>query len=159
MSAKVTIIWSVSLGYDAGDYARLCGNGGSGDIDYDNPLTNEKFQLFPDGGGIYGWYHQPWGKFAWYHGHSSRTPGWYHQPWGKFPWYYGTAVIEVEYEVETCGDYKFALQVYDSLGNANTGSPEEVTAIIHIAPPAPDIGLKKNSYDKGTDILVLDVAA
>lgn len=158
MSAKITIIWAVPIGYDNGDYARLCGNGGAGDIDYDNFLNNERFDLFQDGGGIYGWYHQPWYKFSWNHGWSTKTPGWYHQPWGRFPWYYGTTVIAVDYTVLTCGEYKFAFKLFDALGNAHSGTPQEATAIIHIAPPAPT-GLKKKSYNKNTDVLILDIAA
>jgi len=157
MSAKVTIIWAVPLGYKAGDYARLCGNSGEGDIDYDTPLTNESFDLFENGAGIYGWYAQPWYKFGWYHGYSSRCGGWYYQPWHKFPWYYGTHVVRAEYTVGECGNYRFALKLFDGLGNPHTGLPEELAAAIHIAPLIP-AGLKKNSYNKDTDVLVLDVA-
>ena len=45
MSAKITILWAVPAGYSIGDYARLYGNNGSGDIDYTRPLTNNKFDL------------------------------------------------------------------------------------------------------------------
>ena len=157
MSAEVTIRLTVPAGYSNGDYARLCGNGGSGNIDYDNPLTREKIELFPNGAGIYGWYHTPWHKFPWYHGQSVNCPGWYNQSWYHFPWYHGTAEIEVKYTVESCGEYKFALKAFDSLGNPHVGTPEEESLPIHIAPAAPG-GLKKNSYDKATDILILDVA-
>ena len=158
MSAEITITLAVPAGYSKGDYARLCGNGGSGEIDYDNPLTEEIVELFPNGAGIYGWYHTPWYQFSWNHGHAVNCPGWYHQSWNKFPWYYGTAQIEVEYTVEACGEYKFALKAFDSLGNPHTGDPEEESLSIHIAPAAP-VGLKKISYDKATDILILDTAA
>ncbi|HBR19830.1 MAG TPA: hypothetical protein DD726_06390 [Phycisphaerales bacterium] len=159
MSARITIIWAVPAGYSEGDYAMLFGNGGGEGvgIDYDTPLTNEKFLLFPDGGGIFGWYHAPWGHFAWGHAWATRVAGWYHLPWGHFPWGFGSTIITVLYDVEVCGEYKFALKVFDKLGNANTGSPEELEASIHLAPPAPT-GLKKNSYDPDTDILVLDAA-
>jgi hypothetical protein len=157
MSARVTITWAVPVGYQQGDYAMLYGNAGSGDIDYDTPLTNEKYPLFPDGGGIYGWYHTPWYHFGWYHGQASRVSGWYHLPWYHFPWYFGSTIITVKYDVEVCGEYKFALQVFDRLGNVSIETPEQLEASIHIAPPAPT-GLKKNSYDPDTDILILDAA-
>ena len=156
-SEKITITWCVPLGYMPGDYARLYGNGGEGEIDYDTPLTNEKFDLFPDGGGIYGWGLQPWGLTPWGLPWSTHTPGWGLQPWGLGPWGYGTAVIKAQYIVQACGDYKFALKIFDKLGNPNEGSPQELEAVIHIAPPAPT-GLKKVSYDKDTDILVLEAA-
>jgi hypothetical protein len=157
MSARVTIIWVVPMGYSSGDYAQLFGNGGDGDIDYDPPLTNEKYPLFPDGGGIYGWGHAPWGLFAWGHAWATRVSGWYHLPWGKFPWGFGSAVITVKYDVAVCGEHKFALKVFDKLGNANTGTPEELAASIHLAPPAPT-GLKKNIYAPETQILILNAA-
>ena len=86
-----------------------------------------------------------------------RAPGWGHLPWGHFPWGCGTALIQAKHRVDRCGDYNFAFACYDALGNLHEGTPEEATVVVHIAPPAPP-GLKKNSYDKDTDVLVLDVA-
>ncbi len=157
MSVQVTIEFIVPVGYLEGDYAKLYGNGGQGDIDWNTPLSNEVFALFPNGAGIFGWGHAPWGHFRWGHAHSQRTPGWGHLPWGRFPWGHGTAIITVKHQVSSCGAYKFGLACYDKLGNLHTGTPEEVTVNVHIAPPAPS-GLKKNTYDKGTDILLLDAA-
>lgn len=145
MSARITILWSVPPGYQPGDYARLYGNNGSGDIDYDSPLTNNKFDLFPQRGGLLGWYHMPWYHFPWYYGQASRCSGWYHLPWYHFPWYYGAALLKHEMLVDFCGDYKFAFKVFDKCGNENTGTPEEVEISVHIAPPAPT-GLKKGTY-------------
>ena len=42
-------------------------------------------------------------------------------------------------------------------GNVHSGTPEEATVHVHIAPPAPD-GLKFNAYNKTTDVLTLGVA-
>ena len=155
--AQVTIQFTVPAEYQPGDYAKLHGNGGAGSIDWNNPVNNEQFDLFPDGAGIYGWGHMPWGHFAWGHAHSQRTPGWGHMPWGHFPWGYGTPTIRAQVIVTACGDYKFGFKCYDALGNAHTGTPEEADAIVHIAPDAPT-GLKKNSYNKTTDVFVLDAA-
>lgn len=157
MSALITIEFAVPVGYNDGDYAKLHGNGGSGDIDWNSPISEEIFNLFPRGAGIFGFGHAPWGHFRWGHAHSMRTPGWGHLPWGHFPWGHGTALITATYEVDDCGAYKFGFACYDKLGNLHVGSPEEVTVNVHIAPAAPT-GLKKNSYDKATDILVLDAA-
>lgn len=156
MSALIIIQFVVPVGYEPGDYARLHGNNGEGDIDWNSPLTEEIFDLFPNGAGIYGWGHAPWGHFRWGHAHSMRTPGWGHLPWGRFPWGHGTAVITARHIVNTCGAYKFGFACYDKSGNLHEGTPDEATVDVHIAPPAPT-GLKKNSYNKTTDILVLDV--
>ncbi len=122
MSALITIHWDIPAEtYEVGDYVRLCGNKGDGEIDYAKPLTAQKYELFPD----------------------NREPG--------------ITEIEIDYPVITCGDYKFALQVYDSLGNPNIGTVQELRAVVHIAPPAPN-GLKKVSYDKDTDVLILEAA-
>ena len=157
MSAKITITWAVPAGYQPGDYARLYGNGGNGDIDYDTPLTNEQFELFQDGGGIYGWGYQPWGHTPWGKPWATKVPGWGHLPWGHSPWGYGTTVIQTQYTVTQCGTYKFAFKLFDKLGNENTGIPEEAEVVIHIAPPQPT-GLKKVSYNKDMHILVLEAA-
>ena len=126
MSAIITIQFTVPIGHEAGDYAFLHGNGGSGDIDWDSPLIAQKFDLFPDGSGIYGWGHAPWGHFRWGHCHSKRTAGWGHLPWGHFPWGHGTAVIIAQIQVESCGEYKFGFTCYDKCGNVHQGTPEEV---------------------------------
>ena len=137
MSAKVTLQFAVDIGHEVGDYAQLFGNGGDGVVDYDTPLLNgRKFDLFPQGAGIYGCGHEPCG----------------HSPCG-----FGTAVIEAEVIIETCGEYKFAFACFDSLGNPDEGAPQELLVSLHTAPPAPT-GLIKNSYDKDTDVLILDAA-
>ena len=157
MKVLITVQFVVPVGHIPGDYARLHGNGGSGSIDWNNPATNEVFDLFPNGAGIYGWGHAPWGHFRWGHGHSMRTLGWGHLPWGHFPWGHGSAMIKATYEAAGCGEYKFGFACYDKAGNLHEGTPEQTTVHVHIAPDAPT-GLKKNSYDKGTDVLILDAA-
>jgi hypothetical protein len=158
MSAIITIKFAVPVGHQLGDFARLHGNGGEGDIDWVNPLNNKIYQLFPDGAGIFGWGHAPWGHHFWGHAFSMLTAGWGHLPWGRSPWGHGTAIITATHQVESCGTYKFGFACYDKLGNPHEGVPQEIEVVVHTAPPAPD-GLKKNSYDKDTDILILDVAA
>jgi len=157
MSGLITIQFAVPVGYEDGDYARLHGDGASGTIDWNNPINNNIYPLFPDGAGIFGWGRCPWGHFPWSRAHSLRADGWAHLPWGRFPWGHGTAIITAVYEVDVCGKYKFGFACYDKLGNIHEGTPEQVEVDVHVAPPAPS-GLKKNSYNKDTDILILDVA-
>ena len=85
------------------------------------------------------------------------APGFGYLPWGRFPWGHGAGQIEALHTVDYCGDYKFGLACYDDAGNVHEGSPQELEVTVHIAPPTPT-GLTKNSYDKDTDILVLDAA-
>ena len=157
MSAKATIRFVVPIGYRAGDYAMLHGNGGSGDIDYDTPLTNEVFELFPNGAGIYGFGLAPFGMHRFGRPHTMRTAGFSQQPFGLAPFGLGTAVVEAAHEVYECGAYKFALVCYDKIGNIDEGDPEEVTLNIHIAPDPPT-RLSKTSYDKTTGVLILSAA-
>lgn len=157
MSAIITIKFAVPVGHQAGDYARLHGNGGSGDIEWGSPIDNGIYLLFPDGAGIFGYGLAPWGHFPWGRAFSMRTSGWGHLPWGHFPWGHGTAIITATVKVNTCGDYKFGFKCYDKLGNLHEGSPEEAEITVHTAPLRPT-GLKKNSYDKDTDVLILDAA-
>lgn len=158
MTASITVEFAVPVGYIQGDYAKLFGNSGSGAIDFNNPLDNSIYELFPQGSGLYGFGHAPFGHFRWGHGHSMRTAGFGHLPFGHFPFGHGTAVIRAKVKVTECGAYKFAFGCYDLSGNVHVGTPDEVEVHVHIAPEAPT-GLKKLSYDKATDILILEEAA
>jgi len=157
MSAIVTLQFVVSIGYADGDYVVLHGNGGSGEIDWETPLSTHQYDLFPDGAGIYGFGLAPFGRHRFGRAQSRSSPGFGRLPFGRHPFGLGTSVITITHKVDYCGDYKFALACYDAAGNLHEGSPVELDVPIHIAPPAPT-GLVKHSYDKDTDILMLDAA-
>lgn len=156
MKAKVTIMFAVATGYLPGDYAKLCGNGGAGDVDYDTPLDATRHELFPRGAGNYGFGHAPFGHFRFGHSHSVNCPGFGSLPFGHFPFGHGTAIVTATTEVDECGTYKFGFAVFDELGNPQTGTPDEVTLDIHVAPAKPS-RLTKSNYNKTTDVLTLDV--
>jgi hypothetical protein len=156
MSATITLKLIVPLSASPGDYAMLYANSGDGDIDFNTPLTGEKIDLFPDGDGNYGWGLAPWGKFPFGQALSVNTQGWGLAPWGLFPFGYGAVIIVCTVGVADCGDWKFAFKTFDAAGNANAGSPGEVTASVHITPQAP-VGLKKVLYDPATGDLTLAV--
>ena len=156
MSAEVTIRFIVPAGYAPGDYARLHGDGGGGELDWDTPLDNFDSQLFADGG-ICGWGLAPWGRHRFGHGHSDSSSGFGHLPFGRYPFGHGTSVVYLRETVYYCGDYKYALACYDASGNIHEGSAQELEVPIHTPPPIPT-GLLKSSYDKETDVLVLEVA-
>lgn len=161
MSAKITISFCVPAGHEVGDYAMLYGNGGSGDIDYVSPLLGgRKLDLFPQGAGIYGYGHAPFGHSRFGKGVSLRASdyGFGHLPFGRFPFGHATALITASITISDCGDYLFAFVCFDNLDNASEGTPEEIPVSVHTAPPAPT-GLRKVSYDKDAHVLVLEAAA
>ena len=157
MTARITVEFAVPVGYIEGDHARLFGNSGAGAVDFNTPLDQSIYELFPKGSGLFGFGHAPFGYFRFGHGHSMRTAGFGHLPFGHFPFGHGTAVIRAKVKVTECGAYKFAFGCCDKAGNLHVGTPDEVTAHVHIA-PEPPTRLKKYSYDKATDILILEVA-
>ncbi len=155
---KIAIIsFVVPTGYQPGDYAMLHGNGGEGDIDWDDPVTNQRFELYPNGAGFLGFGLAPFGKFAFGKGHSSGAVGFGLLPFGKGPFGYASCVIEARLRITVCGSYKYAFACYDSAGNVHEGTPDEVTVEVH-TPPAKPTRLKKDSYNKTTNVLVLDVS-
>jgi len=159
MRVLVTIQFIVGIGYQKGDYARLHGNGGSGAVDWNTPVNNDVYDLFPDNAGFYGFGHAPFGHFRFGHAHSINTRVFGHLPFGHFPFGSGATLIKATAEIQSgCGEFEFAFACYDKLGNLHTGTPEEATVTIHMTPAAPVTGLKKNSYNKTTDVLVLDAA-
>lgn len=157
MKARITIDFVVPLGYIPGDYALLHSNDGEGDIDWSTPASRAKYDLFPQGAGICGFGHAPFGRHRFGKAHSMRCAGFGHLPFGKSPFGHGTAVVSTRHTVPDCGYYRFALACHGAAGNIHEGSPDEVSLNVHVAPPAPT-GLKKNSYNKTTDVLTLDAA-
>ena len=157
MKALITVRFIIPMGYQPGDYALLHGNGGSGEIDWESPLSQQIYDLFPNGSGIYGFALAPFGGFRFGEPAPMRVPGFGYIDFGLAPFGLSTAVVEARCEVSACGDYKFGLACYDELGNAHEGTPEEAEVEVHIAPDAPT-GLIKSSYDKETDVLILDAA-
>jgi hypothetical protein len=145
MSAEITIVLAVPLGHRPGDYARLHGNGGSGGIDYDVPIDNRYYDLFPNGAGLYGFGHAPFGHHRFGHAYTKLTNGFGHLPFGHFPFGHNTGKVAASVHVDYCGFYKFTLVCYDQYDNLNTGTPQEVSVNIHTKPPSPT-GLEKNSY-------------
>jgi len=154
---KVTVSFAVPAGYDPGDYAQLFGNGGSGNVDYNTPLSVDKYPLFPAGKGIHGYGQAPYGNHHYGLGLGTGPRGYGNLPYGNHPYGLGTALIEASVMVDDCGEYKFAIGLFDEAGNFHSGTPEEEAIEIHVAPDKPDEYLVKNSYDKDTDVLVLDI--
>lgn len=154
---RVTVQFVVPVGYMPGDYALLHGNGGSGAIDWAAPLSSQRYPLYPRGAGLFGFGRAPFGRHRFGDAHASGVPGFGRLPFGRAPFGHGTAVIEATERLTGCGTYKYGLACYDEAGNVHSGTPDEVTIEVHTAPEQPT-GLIKNSYNKTTDVLVLDAA-
>ncbi|RKY04554.1 MAG: hypothetical protein DRP66_11585, partial [Planctomycetota bacterium] len=115
---KITLQFVVPAGFIKGDYARLYSDAGAGIIDYDTPVDNRLYDLFPAGAGIYGFGHAPFGRFRFGHGHAMRAIGFGRLPFGRFPFGHGSAQITATHKVAAeCGDYKYAFRTYDAAGN------------------------------------------
>jgi len=158
MSCWVNILLPVPPGYRPGDYARLCWDAGSGAVDYANPISTEKMELFPNNCGIHGFGTAPIDKGPFGSAVCIGTPGWASLPFGCSPFGLGTCLLRARYRVTACGSYKFGLAVYDSAGNRHSGSSAEIAVTVHTAPPAPS-GLRKVSYNPATGNLILAVAS
>lgn len=155
MTALVTIQFVVPAGHREGDYAKLHSNGGSGDIDWNSPVDNNIYPLFPQAKGIAGFGHAPFGNHRFGKAHSTGPLGFGQLPFGNHPFGLGTALVTATDEVTECGSYKYGFACYDEFGNQHEGTPEEAELNIHMAPEAPE-GLKKKSYNKTNDVLILE---
>ncbi len=155
---KITLQFVVPAGFRKGDCARQFSDAGGGTIDYNTPVDNRLYQLFPAGAGIYGFGLAPFGRFRFGHGHAMRAIGFGHLPFGHFPFGLGSAQITATHKVAECGTYKYAFKVYAAAGNPQSGDPDEISVTVHTAPAKP-AGLKKQSYNKTTDVLTLEVAS
>ena len=156
MPTKVTIKYPVDIGYCNGDCCYLYTNGGSGDIDYDNPVSG-RLPLFRNRGGIFGFGHAPFGHGRFGKPFASRCGGFGHLPFGCGPFGLGTGIVEAVYYAAVCGDYKFAFKVFDAAGNATDGSgQQELETEVHVRPARPD-PLTAASYTPETNVLTLNL--
>jgi hypothetical protein len=158
MACWVNITLAVPPGYRPGDYARLCWDAGTGTVDYANPVSTEKIELFPNRCGAFGYGLAPYGKGPYGHAVVVNALGYAKLPYGRAPYGRGTCLLRARYRVTACGSYKFGLAVYDAAGNRHSGSSAEIAVTVHTAPPAPT-GLRKVSYNPATDVLILAVAS
>jgi len=152
----ITIRFAVPLDHLPGDYAVLYSNGGAGDIAWDTPYDDEQIDLFPGGAGNYGFGMSPFGSSPFGLPYGKDVKGFGETPFGMSPFGCGCVVIERTIRLTDCGEYKFSLKCFDAAGNAHTGTPNEASVSVHVAPPKP-AGLKFKSYDPDTDILILAV--
>lgn len=156
--AIITIKFLATPDHRPGDYAQLYSNGGDGDIDWNTPVSSRRHPLYPGDAGQYGFGRTPFGRTPFGHGQAiGVNTGFGHGPFGRTPFGHGATVVTATHAVTACGMYKYGIKTFDAAGNENEGTPAEETLSVHVTPPRAT-PLKPLSYDKATDILILEVA-
>ena len=153
-SGRVTITLLRSQNLPMGASADIYYDNGTGQIDYDNPMTNTPIRIWParqDKAGL-GMSRFGLGDFGW---DSAAAVG-----LGKGSFGYGQFGLDAD-KIEwtspplPSGTYKFGVKVRDASGRQSTGSE---TGPITVTPAArPAEGLSISSFDKQTNQLVLNI--
>ena len=152
-SAMISVSFWVT-NFAQGDYARVFWNAGNGAIDWDTPMDNRKYDLYPDDAGKHGFGHGNFGHHPFGHAHYRGVPGFGRLPFGKHPFGHGAVKITAIKKVFDPGYYLFGFNSYDSKGNKTSGTPEEIGQVVCLKPPTPS-RLKKVSYNYSTKVLSL----
>ena len=118
---RAVLAWPRWPSYALGDYAHVCGDGGSGTIDYDNPLTDEPIELWPEPLRRWGFGTDAFGRGDF--GYSSNAaPGLGAGGFGFGPFGCDAELIRWRSEPLEDGQYLFAVRLFDRCGNADGGS-------------------------------------
>jgi len=157
MSATVTIDFLAPADAAPGDYAQLFSNGGDGAIDYDTPADAMRYDLAPNGARTLGFGEGPYGLMPFGDAVAAGLLGYGEGPYGVMPFGGGCLTVRIEHRVDRCGAYRCAVRTFDALGNPQPDPCEELPLPIHIAPPAPTARPTKVSYNRATDVLVLNI--
>jgi len=153
-SGCVTIMLLRSQNLPAGATVQIYFDNGTGQIDYDNPMTNTPILIWPawqDKAGL-GMSRFGLGDFGW---DSAAAVG-----LGKGSFGYGQFGLDADTIEWTSpplpsGTYKFGVKVMDASGRQSIGSE---TGAITVTPAArPAEGLSISSFDKQTNQLVLNI--
>jgi hypothetical protein len=153
-SGCVTITLLRSQNLPMGASADIYSDNGTGQIDYDKPITDTPIQIWPiwhDKAGL-GMSRFGLGDFGW---DSAAAIG-----LGKGSFGYGQFGLDADTIQWTStplssGTYKFAVKIMDASGRQSTGSE---TGTITVTPAArPAEGLSVSSFDKQTNQLVLNI--
>jgi hypothetical protein len=149
---KITLLRSQNLPINA--TANIYFDNGTGQINYENPLTSTPIQIWPVQQDKAGFAMSRFGlsDFGW---DSAAAVG-----FGKGSFGYGqfgldADTIEWTSPILLSGTYKFSIKIRDALGRQSTGSE---TGSITVTPAArPAEGLSVSSFDKQTNQLVLNI--
>ena len=148
----ITLLRSQNLPMDAD--ADIYFDNGTGQVDYDNPITDSPIQISPAWQDKAGFAMSRFGlgDFGW---DSAAAVGFGKGSFGGGQFGLDADTMEWISPILTNGTYKFGIKVRDGSGRQSIGSE---TAPITVTPPArPVEGLSVSSFDKQTNQLVLNI--
>ncbi len=153
-SGRVTITLLQSQNLPAGATAQIYFDNGTGQIDYNNPITDTPIMIWPawqDKAGL-GMSGFGIGDFGY---DSAAAIGFAKGSFGHGQFGLDADTIEWTSPLLPSGTYKFGVKVRDASGRQSTGSE---TGSITVTPAArPAEGLSVSSFDKQTNQLVLNI--
>lgn len=149
---KITLLRSQNLPMDA--TADIHFDNGTGQIDYDNPITNKPIRIWPSWQDKAGYGMNQFGlsDFGW---DSAAAVGLGRGSFGHGQFGLDADTIEWISPILTSGTYKFGVKVRDASGKQSTGSETEPITVTPAAKPAE--GLSVFSFDRQTNQLVLKI--
>jgi hypothetical protein len=151
-SVKITMLRSQNLPIDCA--ADIYFDNGTGQIDYDNPITDKPIRIWPawqDKAG-FGMSRFGLGDFGW---DSTAAVGFGKGSFGHGQFGLDADTIEWTSPTLPSGTYKFGIKVKNAAGRQSTGSETEPITVTPVARPAE--GLSVSSFNKQTNQLVLNI--
>ena len=154
-AGRIRLSWLRSMALPFEGTAQVFSDGGSGEIDYENPVSKEDIQLWPSWKDKFGFGLDQFGEGDFgYDG--SVALGFGRGLFGEGEFGFDADEISwVSSELET-GKYWFAVKVTDRFGQASEA--QETGQIMVIQAARPVEGLEVDSYDKAEDRLVLCIS-
>jgi hypothetical protein len=153
-AGRVKLSWIRSMELPFEGTARVYSDGGSGAIDYENPVSREDIQVWPSWQDKFGFGLGEFGEDDFGYDGSAAI-GFGQGAFGEGEFGFDADKINwVSGALET-GRYKFGVKVRDRFGMVIDGEETGEITVIRTAQPAE--GLKVESYDKTEDRLVLIV--
>lgn len=144
---RVRLIITGRSGYAAGDRFEVFGDGGSGQIDYDHPLTDRPVPFWPEavprrGHLLDGHLELPHAEGTWPDGHLEGV----HllDDHGR-----PSAPVMFDTPEYVFGAFTHGVRPVDRLGNVFGGEPSETTQTINSSPPRP-FNFSLSAFDEAT---------
>jgi hypothetical protein len=153
-SNRIKIVLSRSQSLPTGATIQIYFDNGTGQIDYENPLTETPIQIWPSWQDKAGFGISRFG-FSDFGYDASGAVGFGKGCFGRDQFGIDADTIEWISPVLTPGIYKFAIVVFDKAGNESNAIETEAVTLIPAAQPAQ--ALEILSYDKQTKELILKI--
>jgi len=149
---KITLLRSQNLAMDA--TANIYFDNGTGQIDYENPITNTPLRIWPAWQDKAGFAMSRFGlsDFGW---DSAAAVGFGKRSFGYGQFGLDADTIEWTSPILPGGTYKFGIKIRDASGRQSTGSETGPITVTPAARPADRLSV--SSFDKQTNQLVLNV--